>query len=283
MEITLAKSAGFCFGVKRAVDMVNKAIEEGNKPLYTYGPIIHNETVVRELQDKGVIVMDENNFEEYEPGVVIMRSHGVTRAVEEHLQELGHTIIDATCPFVKKIHRIVSEASLRGDYVVIVGDKNHPEVKGIIGWMNSDDFTVVKTREECENLEISEGKDVTVVAQTTFNEEIFQIFVEILSKKGYDKHIISTICDATHNRQEEARQIAMVSEAMIVIGDTKSSNSRKLYEICLEQCKNTYFIQTAEDLDVSSLQSINHVGITAGASTPNNIIKEVQNNVRNEF
>lgn len=283
MEIRLAKSAGFCFGVQRAVDMVYKAIEENKSPLYTYGPIIHNDTVVQEMKEKGVIVMDENNLDNYEKGIVILRSHGVSKNVADMLESKGHILIDATCPFVKKIHNIVNEKSSDGDHIIVIGDKNHPEVKGIIGWITTDAYSVVKTREECEALNLPTDSNVTVVAQTTFNSVIFTELVEVITKKGYNTSVLSTICNATHERQEEARKIAAESEAMIVIGDTNSSNSRKLYEICLEQCNNTYFIQTAEDLDYSALHSINLVGITAGASTPNNIIKEVQNNVRNEF
>lgn len=283
MEIRLAKSAGFCFGVQRAVDMVYKAIEENKSPLYTYGPIIHNDTVVQEMKEKGVIVMDENNLDNYEKGIVILRSHGVSKNVADMLESKGHILIDATCPFVKKIHNIVNEKSSDGDHIIVIGDKNHPEVKGIIGWITTDAYSVVKTREECEALNLPKDSNVTVVAQTTFNSVIFTELVEVITKKGYNTNVLSTICNATHERQEEARKIAAESEAMIVIGDTNSSNSRKLYEICLEQCNNTYFIQTAEDLDYSALHSINLVGITAGASTPNNIIKEVQNNVRNEF
>ena len=283
MEIRLAKSAGFCFGVQRAVDMVYKAIEENKSPLYTYGPIIHNDTVVQEMKEKGVIVMDENNLDDYEKGIVILRSHGVSKNVVDLLESKGHILIDATCPFVKKIHNIVNEKSSDGDHIIVIGDKNHPEVKGIIGWITTDAYSVVKTREECEALNLPTDSNVTVVAQTTFNSVIFTELVEVITKKGYNTSVLSTICNATHERQEEARKIAAESEAMIVIGDTNSSNSRKLYEICLEQCNNTYFIQTAEDLDYSALHSINLVGITAGASTPNNIIKEVQNNVRNEF
>lgn len=283
MEIRLAKSAGFCFGVQRAVDMVYKAIEENKSPLYTYGPIIHNDTVVQEMKEKGVIVMDENNLDNYEKGIVILRSHGVSKNVADMLESKGHILIDATCPFVKKIHNIVNEKSSDKDHIIVIGDKNHPEVKGIIGWITTDAYSVVKTREECEALNLPTDSNVTVVAQTTFNSVIFTELVEVITKKGYNTSVLSTICNATHERQEEARKIAAESEAMIVIGDTNSSNSRKLYEICLEQCNNTYFIQTAEDLDYSALHSINLVGITAGASTPNNIIKEVQNNVRNEF
>ncbi|SDB08885.1 4-hydroxy-3-methylbut-2-enyl diphosphate reductase [Pseudobutyrivibrio sp. YE44] len=276
MKVTLAKSAGFCFGVQRAVDVVNKQIEEGTKPLYTYGPIIHNEEVVRAFEANGVKVMEEDSDENYPSGTVIIRSHGVTRAVEEGLKEKGHNIIDATCPFVKKIHRAVDEHSKNDEHIVIIGNPEHPEVRGIVGWINGDEYTVIPNEQAAVDFSVNTHTSICIVSQTTFNHNKFQELVEIIKQKGYHIIVLNTICDATNKRQVEAAEIASEVDAMIVIGSKNSSNTQKLYEICKTKCNNTYYIQTADDFMPSDLSSIESVGITAGASTPNNIIEEVQ-------
>ena len=270
MNVILAKSAGFCFGVKRAVDTVYERILE-KEPLYTFGPIIHNEEVVRDLEEKGVVVVNDVDELAGKPqGTVIIRAHGVERGVCEKIQTLGFSIVDATCPFVQKIHRIADEES-------------HPEVKGIKSWSNAEDTRVIGTREEAEKYDASHGKKVCIVSQTTFNYNKFQELVEIIKEKGYDIIVLNTICNATEERQTEARVIAEQVDAMIVIGGRNSSNTQKLFEICKNECKNTYYIQTVKDLDLAEVRSVDNVGITAGASTPNNIIEEVQKNVRNEL
>lgn len=276
MNVILAESAGFCFGVQRAVDVVKKQIQEGSKPLYTYGPIIHNEEVVREFEENGVQVMEENKEDAYEAGTVIIRSHGVTRAVEDTLKSKGHNIIDATCPFVKKIHRAVDEHSKAGEHIVIIGNPDHPEVRGIVGWINGDDYTVIPDEKAAADFSVNTHMSICIVSQTTFNHNKFQELVEIIKQKGYHIIVLNTICDATNKRQVEAAEIAAKVDAMLVIGSKNSSNTQKLYEICKTKCNNTYYIQTADDLKPSDLSSIESVGITAGASTPNNIIEEVQ-------
>ncbi|SEK29393.1 MULTISPECIES: 4-hydroxy-3-methylbut-2-enyl diphosphate reductase [Pseudobutyrivibrio] len=276
MEVILAKSAGFCFGVQRAVDVVNKQIEEGVSPLYTYGPIIHNEEVVKDFESHGVQVMDEDSNKNYEPGTVIIRSHGVTKAVEEGLKAAGHNVIDATCPFVKKIHRAVDEHSKNGEYIVIIGNPDHPEVRGIVGWINGDKYTVISGEQSAKDFSVNSHDTICIVSQTTFNHNKFQELVEIIKQKGYHIIVLNTICDATNKRQVEAFDIASQVDAMLVIGSKNSSNTQKLYEICKTRCNNTYYIQTADDFQPSDLSSIESVGITAGASTPNNIIEEVQ-------
>jgi len=276
MKVILAESAGFCFGVQRAVDVVKKQISEGTKPLYTYGPIIHNEEVVREFEESGVKVMDENPDADYEPGTVIIRSHGVTRQVEETLKKKGHNIIDATCPFVKKIHRAVDEHSRAGEHIVIIGNPDHPEVRGIVGWINGNDYSVIPDEKSAFNFSVNSQASICIVSQTTFNHNKFQELVEIINQKGYHIIVLNTICDATNKRQVEAFDIASQVDAMLVIGSKNSSNTQKLYEICKTRCNNTYYIQTADDFQPSDLSSIESVGITAGASTPNNIIEEVQ-------
>ncbi len=275
MEVKLAKSAGFCFGVKRAVETVYKEIEKGNK-VYTYGPIIHNDEVVKDLEEKGVCVVKSlEEMEHIEKGIMIIRSHGVSKAEYDRISELGFEIVDATCPFVKKIHRNVSKESAEGREVVIIGNANHPEVQGIKGWCEGS-CTVIETVEEAEKYVPKFGKNVSIVAQTTFNYKKFKDLVEIISKKGYDILALNTICNATEERQTEARELAEVCDAMIVIGGRQSSNTQKLVEICKSECADTYYIQTLVDLDLEVLKSFRSVGITAGASTPNNIIKEVQ-------
>ena len=276
MKVTLAKSAGFCFGVQRAVDVVEKQIHEGAAPLYTYGPIIHNEEVVKGFEAHGVKVMEEDSKEDYPAGTVIIRSHGVTRAVEEELKAKGHNIIDATCPFVKKIHRAVDEHSKAGEHIVIIGNPDHPEVRGIVGWINGNDYTVIPDEKSALDFSVNTHVSICIVSQTTFNHNKFQELVEIIKQKGYHIIVLNTICDATNKRQVEAAEIASKVDAMIVIGSKNSSNTQKLYEICKTKCNDTYYIQTADDLQLSGLSSIESVGITAGASTPNNIIEEVQ-------
>ncbi len=281
-RVTVAKSAGFCFGVERAVDQVYQQIrlvEEGKAPgpIYTYGPIIHNEEVVKDLGAKGVRVL--NTLAELEAleqggGTVVIRSHGVSRAVYELLKEKGINLVDATCPFVKKIHRIVDEHSRAGDVVAIIGNPSHPEVEGIRGWGNEDTI-VVENEAQIEEFCLPQGKKLCIVSQTTFNYNKFKELVEKFLKKGYDSSVLNTICNATQERQVEAAKIASQVDAMIVIGGRNSSNTQKLYEICLKECKNTFYIQTLGDLDPDSVSSVRNVGITAGASTPKKIIEEV--------
>ncbi len=280
MEVMVAKTAGFCFGVKRAVDQVYEEIQNGRPPICTLGPIIHNEEVVRDLEEKGVRVLkDEEDLKDLEDGTVIIRSHGVGKSIYERIRNQGLKLVDATCPFVKKIHRIVEEQNQQGRRVIIIGDQDHPEVEGIRGW--GDERTlVVKNQKEIEELPDLRGEKLCIVSQTTFNYNKFKELVEKFSEKGYDIIVLNTICNATQERQVEAERIASQVEAMIVIGGKNSSNTRKLYEICRKECKNTYYIQTLGDFDPESVSSVRSVGITAGASTPKNIIEEVLTNVR---
>ena len=277
-EVILAKSAGFCFGVKRAMDTVYE--QTGKKNVYTFGPIIHNEEVVKDLEKKGVFVI--NTMEELDDiteGTVIIRSHGVSSAVYEALRKKGVEIVDATCPFVLKIHNIVKQESANGKQIVIIGNEKHPEVEGIMGWSKTQ-VHVVDTVEKAQNLQLDPQREVCIVSQTTFNYNKFKELVEIISEKGYNIIIRNTICNATEERQTEAREIAKRVDAMIVVGGSSSSNTRKLYEICKKECYDTFYIQTINDLDLESLGRAECIGITAGASTPNNIIEEVCTNVR---
>ena len=281
MNVTVAKSAGFCFGVKRAIDTVYQEIEKGEK-VFTLGPIIHNEQVVQELEEKGVQVI--NSIEELadiKDGTVVIRSHGVSEQVIRQLEKYDIKIVDATCPFVSKIHRIVQEKYREGFQIVIIGNRTHPEVEGINGWCENSAI-VLETVSEAESFRPDPQKKLCIVSQTTFNYKKFKDIVDIFSKKSYDINVMNTICNATEERQTEAGTIARQSDAMLVIGGKHSSNTQKLYEICSKECPNTYFIQTLDDLNLELFQSFRSVGITAGASTPNNIIKEVQTYVRHE-
>ena len=282
MEVVLAESAGFCFGVKRAVETVYEQVNMG-KIIYTFGPIVHNEEVVKDLEEKGVrVIQDKEELTTISEGTVIIRAHGVSKEIYDWLEARGVECVDATCPFVKRIHKIVSKAGADGQHVVIVGNPEHPEVEGIVGWCQGP-VTVLETIEEAENFDLNEKKEVCIVSQTTFNYNKFQDIVEIFRKKGYNDNVVNTICNATEERQTAARELARKADVMIVIGGKHSSNTRKLYEICSGECANTYYIQTLDDLHLELPKSTSLVGITAGASTPNKLIEEVQNYVRINF
>ena len=283
MEVIVAKTAGFCFGVKRAVEQVYEQIAKAEKPVYTYGPIIHNEFVVKDLEKKGVCVLNtEEELSALTDGIVVIRSHGVGKHIYDLLEAHHITVVDATCPFVKKIHRIVEKQTAEGRRVIIIGSPEHPEVQGIRGWGN-DTTLVVEKPEQIDDLLLSKEEKLCIVSQTTFNYKKFQDLVEKFEKKGYDILVLNTICNATQERQVEARRIASEVDAMIVIGGRHSSNTQKLYEICQKECKNTYFIQSLGDFNPECVNSVRSVGITAGASTPNQIIEEVHTHVRIKF
>lgn len=279
MEILLAKSAGFCFGVQRAVDTAYKHADEKN--VYTYGQIIHNEEVVGDLAKHGVKILEDDELDQIKDSKVIIRSHGAEKRVYDILEKNGNEIIDATCPFVKKIHNIVMDECGKGHTVIIIGDGKHPEVKGIMGWCMSEPV-VIGTEEEaekfvqsCLNGEYKPSENISIVSQTTFNYRKFHNVVDIIRNKLYNVTAYKTICNATSVRQREAQEIASKVDAMIVIGGRNSSNTQKLYEISKKECENTYYIQTLVDLDLTTFESVSRVGITAGASTPNKLIKEV--------
>lgn len=277
MEVIVAKNSGFCFGVKRAVDMVYSQIGHGN--IYTFGPVIHNEEVIKDLENNGVKVINSvEEAAEVPKGTVIIRAHGVPAHIYSGLLSLGHEVVDATCPFVLKIHNIVKEAAAKGEFIVIIGDEKHPEVQGIMGAAVGR-CAVIDTEEKAEKF-IADSKNklkkICIVSQTTFNYNKFKYLVEIFQKNSYDSvGILNTICNATEVRQTEAEELASKVDAMIVIGGRTSSNTQKLYDICKKVCKHTFYIQNADDMDYDILRGMDKVGITAGASTPNIIIEEV--------
>ncbi len=276
MEITVAESAGFCFGVNRAVNIVLDLIAE-NKPVSTLGPIIHNKQMVLELESKGVTAVD--SCEDAENGrTLVIRSHGVTEDVYKYLSDSKTEFVDATCPFVAKIHRTVSQQSDLGKTILIAGDENHPEVQGIIGHCHGNSYTF---RNEEELIKLSDkfpflkNTDVSVVAQTTFDVEEWKKCLKTLKKVYTKSNFFDTICNATSQRQSDALKLAQRSDLMIVIGGRHSSNTNKLYEICKKCCSRTYLIETADELKDISFRDDDKIGITAGASTPASIIKEV--------
>lgn len=276
MEITVAKSAGFCFGVQRAVDSVYKELEGNSGKIYTFGPIIHNEQVVEDLNKKGIEVIDTvEQLKEIKEGTVVIRSHGVAKEIYDILEQQKLKMVDATCPFVKKIHNIVLDESNNGKTIIIIGNDNHPEVEGIKGWVNGE-VIVINKEEQIEKLSLPEQTKACIVSQTTFNHNKFKYLVEIIRKKGYDITVVNTICNATHVRQVEAQKISSKVDGMIVIGGKNSSNTQKLYDICRNECENTFYVQTVKDLNLHELKSLKSIGITAGASTPKNIIEEVR-------
>ena len=245
-EVILADNSGFCFGVKRAVDEAINIQKQYNKKIYTLGPLIHNNDVVGYLEDHDIFSIELEDIDRLKPkDVIVIRSHGVSKKVLSMLEERGLTVVNATCPFVKRIHSVVQKQSDLGKTIVIVGNAGHPEVEGIMGWC-SGDVVVVEKPEEIDNIQISKETEICIVSQTTYNYKKFQDIVEIFGNNGYNSNIVNTICNATEERQTEALAIAAEVDVMIVIGGKHSSNSRKLYEICSEKCAKTYFIQSLE-------------------------------------
>ena len=275
MSVRVAKSAGFCFGVSRAVELVEKAAQEGRK-VATLGPIIHNRHVVDKFQKMGVRVIETP--EEALPGeTVIIRSHGISRAVYERLEAQEVEIIDATCPFVKRIHTIVSRASEEGRLPVIIGTPTHPEVEGIAGWCG--DCQVFQDASELANWvkfeKISRDLAICMVSQTTSTESLWKLCGEFAKKQFTNLKIFDTICKATEYRQSEAAELSGVCQAMVVVGDPKSSNTGRLAMICREHCDKVFLVDNAAELKAEDFSGVTDVGITAGASTPAWIIKEV--------
>lgn len=284
MQITTAKSAGFCFGVNRAMDQLEQLLLTSQRPIYTFGPIIHNEEVIKELSEKGVVVLnDEEELLNVVSGIIVIRSHGIGKTLFQKLKELPVDVVDVTCPFVKKIHQYVEDYTQKNYHILVVGDPTHPEVQGIVGWGKKEQIQVLEDLSAADSFHGRIEEKYCIVAQTTYNAIKFKELVDKICKKGYDIIVLNTICNATTTRQAEAQALAAHNEAMIVIGGKASSNTQKLFEICKKECENTYYIQTIDDLNLNQIQLYHSVGITAGASTPNKIIEEVQKNVRNEF
>ncbi|MGN0659310.1 MAG: bifunctional 4-hydroxy-3-methylbut-2-enyl diphosphate reductase/30S ribosomal protein S1 [Emergencia sp.] len=270
-EIIRAEHSGFCFGVKQAIDKTEKQIEENTgKRIFTCGQLIHNQFVTDDLQRRGVGII--SGPEEAEPGdVVIVRSHGQTKEFFDRAQSRGLQVVDATCPFVNKIHQLVYRAHEEGRAVVIVGDRNHPEVTGINGWCG-DEAVIVGCRED---VSLIAAESVFLVCQTTIKKELLDEIIDALREKKVEAEIHNTICDATANRQRSCSELSKTVDAMVIVGGRNSSNTRKLYEISKKNCNNSFFVENIEDLPLKELRKCNKIGVAAGASTPECVIKEV--------
>ena len=279
MKIILAKSAGFCFGVNRAVTIVNNLLEEGKK-VTTLGPIIHNPHMVAELAERGVEIADTPNDLSSMDRTLVIRSHGVPQSVIDEIEQKGISYENATCPFVSKIHQIVKDNSREGKVILIAGDENHPEVQGIVGHCEGEHY-IFKNYEDLgkllKKLENIENISICVVAQTTYDVKEWKNCLKLLKKVYTNAKIFDTICSATSIRQSEAEELASISDIVVVIGGRQSSNTAKLFSVCKSKCERTYLIESAAELDDIALIDADIIGITAGASTPARIIKEVFN------
>lgn len=275
MEILLAKEAGFCFGVKRALDLCMKTHDEGTE-FVTYGELIHNKQVVSDLMKMGISPVEQ--LEDVNDQAVLIRSHGVPKGLYEEAQDKEIPIIDGTCPYVRKIQKLAEKYSALGYDIIIVGDKSHPEVIGISGW-STGPVHVLASAEEANNLpQIDKG---CIVAQTTITEAKWQEVLNASKTRVNELVVHNTICEATRVRQESADELSKEVDLMLVIGGKHSSNSKKLYEVCIKNCKKTYHIETLIEIEMINFSNCDKIGITAGASTPDGIINEIINALKN--
>lgn len=283
MEFVIAENAGFCFGVERAIDATYETLKNNNSKVYSIGPIIHNDIVINDLESHGLVVI--NDYDEalkLKNEKVIIRTHGIEKNIYEALKNNGNEIIDLTCPFVSKIHKIVSEYSDKGYKIVVIGDKEHPEVKGIISYAKTDIYVIINEN-DIKSLQMDKNDNICVVCQTTTNMDNAQKLVDILRDLFYNIKLVNTICNATQNRQNEVQKISKECEMMLIIGSSSSSNTKKLYEIAKENCNNTYLLNSVQDVKKIKIGKESRIGVSAGASTPKYLIEEILNNVRNEF
>lgn len=292
-EILIAQNCGFCFGVRRAVDMIYDLRQKTDKKIYTIGHLIHNELFIKRLENDGIFSIEEDEISSLEPEkenvVLVIRTHGIKKEIVSYLEKTGFEYVDATCPFVKRIHDIVDKNSKAADAVIIMGDKNHPEVVGIKSYSHTETFSCGNEAELYaiinENLNNRE-KCILLASQTTFNNEKYVNYQNVVRKLYTNSKIFDTICKVTENRQNEVIKLSGMCDCVFVVGGLNSSNTRKLYEISRDKCKNTYLIQSFEDIDTNEVLKQYRricadnkkftVGITAGASTPDDIIEEVK-------
>lgn len=293
MEIIVAKSAGFCFGVKRAVDSVYEILENFNNEknseisknvkIYSIGPIIHNEKVMEDLKNKGLVEIDDiDEIKKIKNSKVIIRTHGIEKNIFEVLKSNKNEIIDLTCPFVKKIHKTVEEYSEKNYKIIVIGDKNHPEVKGIVSYADTD-IIAVKDENDVKNVHFDKFDNILIVFQTTMNVKIGKKLIDIFSNLFYNIIVCNTICNATEDRQKEVYDLSKECEAMLIIGSSNSSNTKKLYEISLSNCQNTFLLNDKTELKNIDIKNCAKIGVSAGASTPKYLIEEIITNARNEF
>lgn len=270
MEIVLSKEAGFCFGVKRALKLTNQTLEKSRCNVYTLGPLIHNPQVIEDLKNKGILVAQ--GMDEIATGVVILRSHGVTPKLYQQILDSGLKMVDAVCPNVKRVQKLVSQLKQEGYTVVVVGEKNHPEVMSIPGIAEGATLVI-------ENIEQAESfprvERIGLVAQTTQTCEYFRKIASLLLHKTFELRAYHTICDAVERRQQDSRKIAQQVEMMLVVGGKNSANTSRLAQICAMSGCVTYHIETSSEIQPEWLKGIKKIGITAGASTPPWIIEGV--------
>lgn len=277
MEVKIAKYSGYCFGVKRAMDMAWEELtvkkSSTDKHIYSIGPLIHNDQATKKYKEQGLIIEEKvDNIEKN--SIAIVRSHGLPKHFYDKMEEKSIRIIDATCPFVKKIQDIVYESHISGSKIILIGDSNHPEIIGINGWAENSSI-IINSLDDAKEFEIDEQKSYIVVVQTTYKLEKYQQIEKILKNRLKKVEFFNTICYATRERQDAAGELSREVDAMIVVGGKSSSNTKKLAEICAENCE-TFLIETAEELDLEKIKNFNKIGISAGASTPDFIIKEVE-------
>lgn len=266
MKITVGKTSGFCFGVKRAVET---AFQNADKNICMLGPIIHNQSVINELNTKNVGII--NNLSEANNRTVLIRAHGVPKETYSQLKNLGINYIDCTCPFVKRISQLVEKNFNDGKKIIIIGNPNHPEIIGINSYAQNQ-AVIINNIDDAKKFHNDKNLSYLLVAQTTFSSQIFDEIIKILRANNIE--IQNTICNTTYQRQEEARTLSKISDKMIVIGDKSSSNSTKLFNICQENCCNTFFIQSSADLLLINFRLNDRIGVMAGASTPLHVIEE---------
>ena len=291
-NILIADNAGFCFGVKRAMNMAWNELDKSDKvAIYALGPLIHNKQAVAKYEERGMLTVDtieeieKIESEKVRRGInaskdreMIIRSHGVSKSIYDEAKLKNIPIIDTTCPFVRKIHYLANKCFEDGKQLIVIGDRNHPEIIGINGW-SSHSAIIAKNLEEISNISFETNKDYFIVAQTTMNEKEFDAIINYIRSLDIKFEVENTICSATRVRQESARELAQKVDLMIVIGGRHSSNTQKLVKIC-QDIVDTFSIETKEDLDRNLLEKYHTIGITAGASTPDWIIEEVINFLR---
>jgi len=277
MKVIVAKSSGFCFGVKRATDIALEASKTaGGGSVFTDGPLIHNPQALELLRKRGVVPLQEGK--RTIEGTVIIRSHGVSPERQNRLGKTGATIVDATCPKVKKVQAIIGRCARRGSHVVIVGDEDHAEVKGLLGFAGKNS-TVIQSEHEVVKLPL--GRKVCVVAQTTQSKELFFHLAEKIKEEFPEAEIFDTICDANRNRQEELKNLCHSVEAIIVVGGKGSANTKRLAEIAESKGVPTYFVENEEELQLDELKRYKEVGVIGGASTPDWVLQQVVDKLEN--
>lgn len=289
MIIKRAEKMGFCFGVSGAIDLCEEVIKKNNvskKKMYILGMLVHNKVVIKDMEDKGFEILKEEDLLAHKihlgkNDLVVVRAHGTTKEIYKILDESGCEIFDATCVFVKRIRNALIEAENKGNKIIFIGDKNHPEVKGILSFGNN--FEVVASFEEFLNFKVDKNINYTLLTQTTFNKEVFFKIKDYILENYNNIEIFSKICGATYERQKAVEKLAEECKAIIIVGDKKSSNTKKLYEISKEINEKSYLIEEVDQLNIDWLKNISSVGITAGASTPEKIIIEIEKFIRGNF